>query len=159
MEHMEAKMQDRYDALDKEMQAALAADGENLSAMTGEDHGTWEKITEGIKGIMSMTYEDYVLSIDGAADHGPWAVITDESPCPRCNETGLWRESADVGVGIIYGPYGCPSCGWSENEEYDLQKGGGVQPDGSYIDPYGGLLPAGNPIAKMLARGARGDAQ
>lgn len=87
-------------------------------------------------------------------DHGPWPEITDASPCPRCDERELWRESVDVGVGIIYGPYGCPSCGWSEHEEYDLQKGGGVQPDGSYIDPYGGLLPAGNPIAKMLAREA-----
>lgn len=27
---------------DKEMQAALAADGEKLRAMTGEDHGPWE---------------------------------------------------------------------------------------------------------------------
>lgn len=109
---------------DKELLDALAADGEKLRAMTGDDHG-------------------------------PWPVITDESPCPRCGETELWRESADVGVGIIYGPYGCPCCGWSENEEYDLQKGGGVQPDGSYIDPYGGLLPADNPIAKMLAREAQ----
>ncbi|MBX4941149.1 hypothetical protein [Rhizobium binae] len=124
MEYMEARMQDRCDAFDKEMQAALEADGEKLRALTGEDHG-------------------------------PWPVITDESPCPRCDEVGLWRESADVGVGIIYGPYGCPSCGWSENEEYDLQKGGGVQPDGSYLDPYGMLPPSGNPIAKMLAREAK----
>lgn len=42
MEHMEAKMQDRYDAFDKAMQAALAADGEKLRAMTGEDHGPWD---------------------------------------------------------------------------------------------------------------------
>lgn len=28
--------------LDKEMQAALIADGEKLAALTGEDHGPWE---------------------------------------------------------------------------------------------------------------------
>lgn len=106
-----------------ETQAALIADGEKLAALTGEDHG-------------------------------PWELITNETPCPRCEEVGLWRDSADVGVGIIYGPYGCPFCGWSENEEYDLQIGGGLQDNGSYLDPYGGLLPAGNPIAKMLAREA-----
>lgn len=109
---------------DKEMMAALEADGEKLHALTGEDHG-------------------------------PWPVITDASPCPRCDERELWRESADVGVGVIYGPYGCPCCGWSESEEYDLQKGGGVQPDGSYLDPFGGLTPSTNPIAIMLAQEAR----
>lgn len=74
--------------------------------------------------------------------------------CPRCSERELWREEADVGVGIIYGPWGCPCCGWSESEEYDLEFGGGVQDDGSYLDPYGGLTPSTNPIAIMLAREA-----
>lgn len=76
--------------------------------------------------------------------------LTDSTPCPRCNETGLYRDSADVGVGIIYGPYGCPCCGWSENEEYDLQKGGGLQDDGGYLDPYGGYWPKDNPVSKMM---------
>ncbi len=33
--------------------------------------------------------------------------------CPKCG-ADCWRESADVGVGIIYGPWGCPECCWSE---------------------------------------------
>lgn len=81
--------------------------------------------------------------------------MTEDGTCPRCGEKDLWREDADVGVGIIYGPWGCPHCGWSESEEYDLKFGGGVQDNGSYLDPYGGLLPAGNPIAKMLSMEAR----
>jgi len=70
--------------------------------------------------------------------------------CPRCGGDELHQDAVDVGVGVIHGPRGCP-CGWSEDPEYDLEKGGGVQADGSYMDPYGGLTPAGNPIAKMLA--------
>ncbi|MDO3431159.1 hypothetical protein QWJ46_00530 [Rhizobium sp. CBN3] len=81
--------------------------------------------------------------------------MTEEGVCPRCSEGSLWREEADVGVGIIYGPWGCESCGWSESERYDLEFGGGVQANGSYLDPYGGLTPASNPIAKMLAREAK----
>ena len=50
----------------------------------------------------------------------------------------------------MHGPYGCPCCGWSENEEYDLQKGGGLQANGSYLDPYGGLWPKDNPVSKMM---------
>lgn len=77
--------------------------------------------------------------------------MKDEGVCPRCEERELYRDSADVGVGIIYGPCGCPCCGWSESERYDLEFGGGLQENGSYLDPYGGLTPAENPIAKMLA--------
>ena len=83
-------------------------------------------------------------------DHGPYFELTDATPCPRCRETELYRDSVDVGVGIIHGPYGCPNCGWSENEAYDLEKGGGLQEDGSYLDPYGGLWPKDNPVVKMM---------
>lgn len=41
--------------------------------------------------------------------------------CPKCGEE-TWRESADVGVGVIYGPYGC-DCGWSEWSHYDYSEG------------------------------------
>ncbi|MBY3263845.1 hypothetical protein HFO15_19655 [Rhizobium laguerreae] len=78
--------------------------------------------------------------------------MTEEGVCPRCSEGELYQDSVDVGVGVIYGPWGCPCCGWSESESYDLEFGGGVQENGSYLDPYGGLTPATNPIAKMLAR-------
>lgn len=34
--------------------------------------------------------------------------------CPNCKGR-CWRESVDVGVGIIYGPWNC-SCGWTEDD-------------------------------------------
>jgi len=44
--------------------------------------------------------------------------------CPECkSETDCFREEADVGVGIIYGPYGCYNCGWSEDKYYDKRNG------------------------------------
>lgn len=42
--------------------------------------------------------------------------------CPKCGEE-CWRDEVDVGVGTIYGPYGCPSCYWSERAEYDKSEG------------------------------------
>lgn len=41
--------------------------------------------------------------------------------CPKCGED-CNRESADVGVGVIYGPWGC-YCGWSEDPHYDASEG------------------------------------
>lgn len=49
--------------------------------------------------------------------------MSEEMKCPKCGSDDLWRESADVGVGVIYGPYGCPGCGWSEQSEYDRSNG------------------------------------
>jgi hypothetical protein len=60
-----------------------------------------------------------------------------EPICPKCGDN-TWRESADVGVGIIYGPYGCPSCGWSEEDRYDLSSGHKTE-DGYRLDQWGGL--------------------
>lgn len=79
--------------------------------------------------------------------------MTEAGVCPRCGERDLDRDSVDVGVGIIYGPYGCP-CGWSESEEYDAVFGKGCQYDekGGYTDPYGGYWPANNPVVKMMKK-------
>jgi len=56
--------------------------------------------------------------------------------CPRC-ETECWREQADVGVGIKYGPWGCPGCGWSEDPRYNQ-----TSPDClPHTDQYGGFYP------------------
>jgi len=41
--------------------------------------------------------------------------------CPKCGED-CDRDSADVGVGVIYGPWGC-MCGWSEDPHYDASAG------------------------------------
>ena len=81
--------------------------------------------------------------------------MTVEGQCPRCGGCDLYREDVDIGVGTLFGPWGCPDCGWSEDTAYDIDFDGGVQENGSYRDPYGCLLPATNPIAKMLAKEAR----
>jgi hypothetical protein len=58
--------------------------------------------------------------------------------CPNCGDK-CWRESADVGVGIMYGPWGCP-CGWSESEEHN-QLDGPTSADGKRTDQWGWLYP------------------
>lgn len=61
--------------------------------------------------------------------------------CPKCSEE-CWRESVDVEVGIIYGPWGCPACGWSEAPEYDCSEGPAKETDADYVaDQFGGLTP------------------
>lgn len=73
--------------------------------------------------------------------------------CPHCGAPGaeLWRDSANVGVGIIYGPWGCPQCGWSESEEYDQTRGVNRRPDarGGYKDQFGGYHPPGSSRARV----------
>lgn len=59
--------------------------------------------------------------------------------CPNCGEEA-WRDSVDVGVGIIHGPYGCP-CGWSEYEEYNTLDGPKKTESGYTIDQWGGATP------------------
>lgn len=79
--------------------------------------------------------------------------MSDCKICPNCGEEA-WREEADVGVGIIYGPWGC-SCGWSEDDKYNRLTGsGGVQPCGAYIDPQGMVYPKDSPIA-IIMRGMK----
>ena len=34
--------------------------------------------------------------------------------CPDCGNEHLDRESVDIGVGTLEGPYSCPVCGWCE---------------------------------------------
>lgn len=70
----------------------------------------------------------------------------DQMKCPKCGED-CCRDSVDVGVGIMHGPWGC-SCGWSESEEYDLSSGKSpVDEKGGVIDQYGGYHPTGSPLA------------
>lgn len=70
--------------------------------------------------------------------------MTATATCPNCGAEDLWRDEVDVGVGIIYGPYGCP-CGWSESGEYNHLDSAGRE-DGLRTDPWGGVYPAGNPV-------------
>lgn len=59
--------------------------------------------------------------------------------CPNCGAE-CWRDEADVGVGVIYGPWGCP-CGWSESAEYDVTAGPKLDEHGYQLDQWGGATP------------------
>lgn len=75
---------------------------------------------------------------------------TPEGICPKCGER-CDRDSVDVGVGVIHGPYGCACCGWSESEEYDLSGGRDPLDDkGGAIDQWGGYHPPGSARARGL---------
>ncbi len=67
--------------------------------------------------------------------------------CAACGEE-TWQESVDVGVGVIYGPAGCPNCGWSEDPDYDLSTSDGIKEDGSAVDQFGGIYPKDSMEAK-----------
>lgn len=60
--------------------------------------------------------------------------------CPHCRSE-CFRDSVDVGVGVIHGPWGCPQCRWSEDERYDLRDGDKHTSSGGVIDQYGGIHP------------------
>jgi hypothetical protein len=61
-------------------------------------------------------------------------------PCPHClpEESDLDCESVDVGVGIIYGPWYCNACGWSELGTYEERQRN--VPAGWYQDRGGNLI-------------------
>lgn len=66
-----------------------------------------------------------------------------EQICPKCGKD-CCRDEVDVGVGVIYGPWGCPYCEWSEDERYDSSDGPSPaqreHPD-HYVDSRGGMIP------------------
>lgn len=67
--------------------------------------------------------------------------------CPKCSEE-CHRDSVNIGVGVISGPWGCPGCGWSEYPEYDLSEGRNpVDDKGGAIDQWGGYHPPGSSMA------------
>lgn len=68
--------------------------------------------------------------------------------CPKCGCKEIHHDVVDVGIGIMEGPWGCPECGWSESEEYDLSTGcDPVDERGGAIDQYGGYHPPGSSMA------------
>lgn len=62
--------------------------------------------------------------------------------CPKCGAEDCYRDSADVGVGVMYGPHGCP-CGWSEDPRFDVTQGPKTE-QGYRVDQWGGLTPDPN---------------
>lgn len=69
-----------------------------------------------------------------AADHGQLMA------CPKCGDE-CGRDEVDVGPGFMYGPYGCGSCGWSEDPDYDLSDGQSGTLDGGTVDQWGRWTP------------------
>lgn len=71
--------------------------------------------------------------------------------CPKCGYDECHRDSVDCGYcgyGPIYGPWGCPACGWSQYAEYDLSEGRDpVDEKGGVIDQYGSYHPPGSSMA------------
>ena len=39
--------------------------------------------------------------------------------CPKCAAECI-RYEVDIGFGTQFGPFNCPSCGWSEADEVDI---------------------------------------
>lgn len=59
--------------------------------------------------------------------------------CPNCGAECA-RDEADIGVGVIYGPWGCYACGWSEAPEYDSRNGAKLDGPDRVFDPLGGSI-------------------
>jgi len=59
--------------------------------------------------------------------------------CPKCGND-CQRDEADVGIGVMYGPWGC-LCGWSSDPRFDVTAGPKFE-NGHRIDQWGGLTPA-----------------
>lgn len=78
--------------------------------------------------------------------------------CPKCGREAH-RDEVDVGIGILYGPYGC-YCGWSEDERYDRSEGSSPaqleHPD-HYVDSCGGLTPHEGIRDRLYSLGLNGD--
>jgi hypothetical protein len=80
--------------------------------------------------------------------------MSETKTCPKCG-TECMRDYVDIGVGILYGPWGCPGCGWSEDPEYDHSEGQSmVTEHGGIKDQYGGVHPKGSSmeLAYRLAK-------
>jgi hypothetical protein len=68
-----------------------------------------------------------------------YASLTATKICPRCGRAAC-RDEADVGVGTIFGPWGC-CCGWSESADYDVTDGPKLTAAGYELDQWGGATP------------------
>lgn len=78
--------------------------------------------------------------------------MRDEMRCPHCGDECA-RDDVDVGIGIMYGPWGCPNCGWSEDEKYDSREGIRRDGDGRVLDQYGGSCHVSRPDGEAILLG------
>ncbi len=77
----------------------------------------------------------------------------EDMKCPKCGED-CWRDAVDVGVCLIYGPWGCGNCFWSDDKRYDRSEGPSPaqkeHPD-YYVDQFGSMTPV-RAIVERCAR-------
>lgn len=59
-----------------------------------------------------------------------------EGRCLACGAEAM-RDEVHNGLGMVYGPWGCPECGWSEDPRYDLRR----RSTPANVDQFGGLWP------------------
>lgn len=64
----------------------------------------------------------------------------DPMQCPKCGGE-CYRDEVDIGVGIMYGPWGCLECGWSSSPEYDRSEGMKYDEEGYLLNQFGHLYP------------------
>lgn len=79
--------------------------------------------------------------------------------CPKCG-TDCDRDEVDVGVGVMYGPYGCCACGWSEDSHYDRSDGPSpaqLEHPGHFVDPCGRAHHLGRLADRLKHFGLDGD--
>lgn len=62
--------------------------------------------------------------------------------CPKCNEE-CERDEVHNGIAMLYGPWGCFSCGWSDHPHYDCSEGPSAaekEMPGWSVGPTGGAI-------------------
>lgn len=69
--------------------------------------------------------------------------------CPSCGGSDLRRDEVHNGVCMLYGPFGCADCGWSEDSRYDCQDGP-IENEWGTINQYGNLFPRCEEICEPL---------
>lgn len=67
--------------------------------------------------------------------------INETRACPKCGAP-CDRDSVHNGIAMLYGPWGCYECGWSEDGDYDVSAGPKFTDDGYRIDQFGGATPS-----------------
>lgn len=97
----------------------------------------------------------YDLSFASLRELDIW--VDNWKPCPKCDDP-CDRDSVDVGVGIIHGPWGCSQCGWSEDPDYDRSSGPAPADSfkpGWYSDQFGSLHSKARLAEDIRAAGER----
>lgn len=115
-------------------------------------------MTQGINGslrtLLGDVYQPLVFTLEDLRKHGGAFPISTRTPthhpipamsikqkCPKCGNPECDRDSVHNGLAMLYGPWGCHECGWSEDSDYDISEGPKVTSDGYTIDQFGGATP------------------